>query len=85
MRRVTFNLTLRQHCITYARKTSQFDNISGCRNKLWDKSDPIVLKVYDHVECPHCKAEGHTERSYEMKNGLHTCSNEYEALLSFSY
>ena len=43
----------------------------------------MVLKVRDRVKFSHCKPKGHTARSCEeMKDALHTCSNEYEALLS---
>ena len=57
MRRATFNLNLRRYFINYAREISQFYNISDCKRKLWDKNDPMVLKILDHVACSHCKAK----------------------------
>ena len=43
------NKFLRQYRINLARKTSQFDNLSDCINRLRDKSDPMVLNVRERV------------------------------------
>ena len=78
------NKCLRQYCINYARKTSQFDNISDCISRIWDKSNPMLLKGHDPIACSNCKAKGHKARSCEEnKDARLTCSNEYETLLSF--
>ena len=78
------NKFLRQYRMNYARKTSQFDNLSDCINRLWDKSDPMVLKVCDRLQCAHCKGKGHTIRSCdELKEALHRCNSEYETLVAF--
>ena len=78
------NKFLRQYRMNYARKTSQFDNLSDCINRLWDKSDPMVLKVCNRLQCAHCKGKGHTIRSCdELKEALHRCNSEYETLVAF--
>ena len=65
------NKCLRQYRINYARKTSQFDNLTDCLNRLWDKSDPMVMKTRERLHCRHCKAQGHTVRScVELKQAL---------------
>ena len=78
------NKFLRQYRINKARKTSQFDNLSDCINRLWDKSDPIVMNVRERLHCKHCDKKGHTIRSCsELKAAIQSCSSEYESLLSF--
>ena len=47
------NKFLRQYRINYSRKTSQFDNLSNCLNRLWDKSDPMVKKTCERLHCSH--------------------------------
>ena len=37
------NKFLRQYCINNSRKTNQYENLSDCINRLWDKSDPLVV------------------------------------------
>ena len=55
------NKFLRQYRNNHARKTNQFDNLSDCINRLWNKSDPMVLKVRERLQCAHCKEKGHTK------------------------
>ena len=58
------NKFLRQYRINYSRKTSQYDNLSDCINRLWDKSDPmIVLEKYKRTHCSNCENTGHTMKS----------------------
>ena len=54
------NKFLRQYRINKSCKTSQFDNLSDCINRLWDKSDPMVMKARECLVCTHCKGTGHT-------------------------
>lgn len=78
------NKFLRQYRINKARKTNQFDNLSDCINRLWDKSDPIVMKTMERLTCKHCKGRGHTIRSCEhLKATIDGCNNQYESLLTF--
>ena len=78
------NKFLRQYRLNRSRKTSQFDNLSDCINRLWDKSDPIVAKGRERLSCRHCKGVGHTIRSCaDMKAELSGCNSEFESLLSF--
>ena len=78
------NKFLRQYRMNYARKTCQFDNLSDCINRLWDKSDPMLLKVRERLQCAHCKEKGHTIRSCdELKEALHLCNSEYATLIAF--
>ncbi|QQP53514.1 Uncharacterized protein FKW44_006019 [Caligus rogercresseyi] len=78
------NKFLRQYRINKARKTNQYDNLSDCINRLWDKSDPIiVMKNMERLSCKHCKKAGHTIRSCdELKAVMYGCNSEYEYLLS---
>ena len=66
------------------RSTSQFDNLSDCSNKLWDKSDPIVAKGRERLLCRHCIVVGHTIHSWnDIKAELSGFNSEFESLLSF--
>ena len=76
------NKFLRQYRINYSRKTSQFDNLSDCLNRLWDKSDPMVKKTCERLHCSHCNTQGHTVRScLELKKTLSGCNTEFEDLI----
>ena len=76
------NKFLRQYHINYSRKTSQFDNLSDCLNRLWDKSDPMVKKTCERLHCSHCNTQGHTVRScMELKETLCGCKTEFEDLM----
>ena len=78
------NKFLRQYRINHARKTSQFDNLTDCINRLWDKSDPMVSNVRERIQCRHCKVKGHTTKSCkELRAAFHSCNSEYESLISF--
>ena len=78
------NKFLRQYRLNRSRKTSQFDNLSDCINRLWDKSDPVVAKRRERLSCRHCNGVGHTIRSCaDMKAELSGCNSEFESLLSF--
>lgn len=78
------NKFLRQYRLNKSRKTSQFDNLSDCINRLWDKSDPIVMKTRERLHCRHCKGPGHTVRGCEqLKAAILGCNSEYESLLQF--
>ena len=78
------NKFLRLYRINKARKTNQFDNLSDCINRLWDKSDPNVMKTMERLACSHCKETGHTIRSCEqLKAAIYGCNSQYESLLSF--
>ena len=78
------NKFLRQYRMNKARKTSQDDNLSDCINRLWDKSDPIVMKIMQRLSCKHCKKTGHTIRSCEeLKAAIHGCNSEFDSLLCF--
>ena len=71
------NKFLRQYRINKSRKTSQFDNLSDCINRLWDKSDPLVVKYRERLSCTHCKGVGHTIRSCpDIKKEIHCCNSE---------
>ena len=77
------NKFLRQYRLNYSRKTSQFDNLSDCLNRLWDKSDTMVIKTCERLHCGHCNAQGHTIRSCsELKKVLAGCNTEFEDLIS---
>ena len=52
------NKFLRQYRINKARKTNQFDNLTDCINRLWDKSDPNAMKAMERLTCKHCKGLG---------------------------
>ena len=43
------NKFLRQYRINKARKTNQYDNLSYCINRMWDKSDPIVMENMERL------------------------------------
>ena len=78
------NKFLRLYRINKSRKTNQFDNLSDCINRLWDKSDPSVMKTRERLVCKHCNQTGHTIRScVELKAAIHGCNNEYDSLLCF--
>ena len=78
------NKFLRQYRINKSRKTNQFDNLSDCINRLWDKSDPSVMKARERLNCRHCKGTGHSIRSCEqLKAAIIGCNTEYESLLCF--
>ena len=34
-----------------SRKTSQFDNLQDCFNRLWLKSDPVIRKCFGQKHC----------------------------------
>ena len=55
------NKFLRQYRINKSRKTSQFENLLDCINRLWDKSDKLTMKERERLMCRHCKHTGHTE------------------------
>ena len=77
------NKFLRQYRVNFARKTNQFDNLSDCINRLWDKSDPMVMKLREHLHCSHCKASDHTIRSCkELKKAIHECRSHFDDLLA---
>ena len=77
------NKFLRQYRSRYARKTSQIDNLTDCLNRIWDKSDPMVMKLRERVHCSHCKAQGHTIRSCaELKRTLSGCKTEFDSVVS---
>ena len=77
------NKFLRQYRLNYSRKTSQFDNLSDCLNRLWDKSDPMVMKTCERLHCVHCNGQGHNVRScLELKKVLTGCSTEFEYWVS---
>ena len=76
------NKFLRQYRMNYSRKTNQFDNLSDCLNRLWDKSDPTVMKTCERLHCAHCNVQAHTVRScLELKMTLSGCSTEFEDLM----
>lgn len=77
------NKFLRLYRIMKARKTTQHDNLSDCINRLWDKSDPDVMKMMERLACKHCKGTGHTIRSCEqLKAAIYGCNSEYDSLLA---
>jgi len=78
------NKFLRQYRINNSRKTNQYENLSDCINRLWDKSDPLVVKSRERLQCLHCKGFGHTIRSCQaMKAAIQGCNSEFELLLCF--
>lgn len=78
------NKFLRQYRINKARKTNQHDSLTDCINRLWDKSDPSVMKSMERLACNHCKGIGHTIRSCEqLKAAIYGCNSEYDSLLYF--
>ena len=65
-------------------KTNQYENLSDCINRLWDKSDPLVVKSRESLQCFQCKGFGHTIRSCQaMKAAIQGCNSEFELLLCF--
>ena len=57
---------------------------SYCINRLWDKSDPIIMKTRGRMHCRHYKGVGHTVRGCEqLKAAILGCNSEYESLLHF--
>ena len=70
------NKFLRQYRINKARKTNQFDNLTDCINRLWDKSDPNAMKAMERLTCKHCKGLGHTIRGCEqLKAAIYECNS----------
>ena len=78
------NKFLRQYRINKSRKTSQFDNLSDCISRLWDKSDSLVVRCRERLSCTDYKGVVYTIHSWpDMKNAIHGCNSEYESLLCF--
>ena len=73
------NKFLRQYHMLYLRKTSQFDNLT----RLWDKSNPEIVKASSRLKCLHCRSPGHTVRGcVELKKKLDSCSTDFEQLFN---
>ena len=43
--------------------TVQYENLTDCLNRLWDKKDYDVNNTLDRLNCTYCKEVGHTVRS----------------------
>ena len=81
------NKFLRQYRVNYSRKTNQYDNLTDCINRLWDKSDIAMLKFRERLHCSYCSSQGHIAKSCsELKSKHPSCSTEFDNLLSlFTY
>ena len=76
------NKFLRQYRMNFSRKTSQYENLTDCLNRLWDKSDYDVNNTLDRLNCTYCKEVGHTARScLQLNEKISSCSSEWETLL----
>ena len=77
------NKFLRQYRLNYSRKTNQYENLSDCINRLWDKSDPMVINICERLYCSHCTTVGHSVRScLKLKKVFSGCNTEFEYLFS---
>ena len=54
------NKFLRQYRMNFLRKTSQYENITDCLNRLLEKSDYDVNNTLGRLNCTYCKEVGHT-------------------------
>ena len=76
------NKFLRQYRMNFSRKTSQYENLTDCLNRLWDKSDYDVNNTLGRLNCTYCKEVGHTARScLQLNKKNSSCSSEWETLL----
>ena len=55
------NKFLHHYGMKCAHKTNHFHNVSDCINQRWDKSDPMVMKLREHLHCSHCNASSYTQ------------------------